>query len=68
MPVDFKEYARRIDKALDHLSGEFCAVRACRANANVLDRITMKYYGNGTPLNGVVTISSPDARTLLISP
>ena len=68
MAVDFKEYARRMDKALEHLQDEFGAVRAGRANAKVLDRITVQYYGSETPLNGVATISSPDARTLVISP
>ena len=68
MPVDFKDYARRMDKALEHLEEEFGAVRAGRANPKVLDRITVEYYGSETPLNGVATISSPDARTLVISP
>ena len=68
MAVDFKEYARRMDKALDHLHEEFGAVRAGRANAKVLDRITVEYYGSETPLNGVATISSPDARTLVVQP
>ena len=68
MPVDFKDYARRMDKALEHLEDEFGAVRAGRANAKVLDRITVEYYGSETALNGVATISSPDARTLVIQP
>ena len=68
MAVDFKDYARRMDKALEHLNEEFGAVRAGRANAKVLDRITVEYYGSETPLNGVATISSPDARTLVITP
>ena len=68
MAVDFKDYARRMDKALDHLHEEFGAVRAGRANAKVLDRIAVEYYGSETPLNGVATISSPDARTLVIQP
>ena len=68
MPVDFKDYARRMDKALEHLDEEFGAVRAGRANAKVLDRITVEYYGSETALNGVATISSPDARTLVIQP
>ena len=68
MAVDFKEYGRRMEKALDHLVDEFAAVRAGRANAKVLDRITVEYYGQETPLNGVATISSPDARTLVIAP
>ena len=68
MSVDFKDYSRRMEKALEHLSEEFSAVRAGRANAKVLDRITVEYYGSETPLNGVATISSPDARTLVIQP
>ena len=68
MPVDFKDYSRRMDRTLDHLQEEFGAVRAGRANPRVLDRITVEYYGSETPLNGVATISSPDARTLVIAP
>ena len=68
MAVDFKEYGRRMEKALDHLAEEFGAVRAGRANPKVLDRITVEYYGSETPLNGVATISTPDARTLVIQP
>ena len=68
MAVDFKEYGRRMEKALDHLADEFSAVRAGRANAKVLDRISVEYYGSETPLAGVATISSPDARTLVIQP
>ena len=68
MSVDFTEYGKRMGKALDHLAEEFGAVRAGRANAKVLDRITVEYYGSETPLNGVATISSPDARTLVIQP
>ena len=68
MSVDFKEFARKMDRTLEHLGEDFDAVRAGRANAKVLDRITIEYYGSETPLNGVATISSPDARTLVITP
>ena len=68
MAVDFSDYGRRMDKALDHLQEEFGAVRAGRANPRVLDRISVEYYGSETPLNGVATISSPDARTLVVQP
>ena len=68
MAVDFKDFERRMSKALDHLQDEFSAVRAGRANAKVLDRICVEYYGSETPLNGVATISTPDARTLVIQP
>ena len=68
MSVDFKEYARRMDKTQEHLEEDYGAVRAGRANAKVLDRITVEYYGSETALNGVATISTPDARTLVIQP
>ena len=68
MSVDFTDFSRRMDKALDHLAEEFGAVRAGRANAKVLDRITVEYYGSETALNSVATISTPDARTLVIQP
>ncbi len=68
MNVDFKEFSRKMDKTLEHLAEEFGAVRAGRANPKVLDRISVEYYGQETPLNGVATISSPDARTLVITP
>jgi len=68
MAVDFKDFERRMGKALEHLAEEFGAVRAGRANPKVLDRITVEYYGSETPLNGVATISTPDARSLVIAP
>ena len=68
MSVDFNEFSKRMEKSLVHLSEEFDAVRAGRANPKVLDRITVEYYGSETPLNGVATISSPDARSLVIQP
>ena len=44
MSVDFKEFGRKMDRTLEHLDEEFGAVRAGRANAKVLDRITLEYY------------------------
>ncbi|MBR5021887.1 MAG: ribosome recycling factor [Oscillospiraceae bacterium] len=68
MSVDFTEFTKKMDKTLVHLAEEFDAVRAGRANPKVLDRITVEYYGQETALNGVATISSPDARTLVVQP
>ncbi|MBQ3491112.1 MAG: ribosome recycling factor [Oscillospiraceae bacterium] len=68
MRVDFNEFSNKMDKTLVHLAEEFDAVRAGRANPKVLDRIKVEYYGQETPLNGVASISSPDARTLVVQP
>ena len=68
MSVDFKEFNRKMDKTLEVLQENFGAIRAGRANARVLDRITVDYYGVETPVGQVGSISSPDARTLVIQP
>ena len=43
--ADLKEFQRKMEKTLDVLASDFAAVRAGRANAQVLDRITVEYYG-----------------------
>ena len=68
MNVDFNDFTRKMERTLEHLNEDFDAVRAGRANPKVLDRLTVEYYGSETPLNGVATISTPDARTLVITP
>ena len=55
-------------KTIDVVKANFASVRAGRANAGVLDRISVEYYGSPTPLNQVAAISSPDPRTLMIQP
>ena len=68
MAVDFKEFTRKMERTLEVLQEDFGAIRAGRANARVLDRITVPYYGVDTPLGQVASISSPDPRTLMIQP
>lgn len=52
-------------KALDH---EFTAIRAGRANPNVLDKVMVDYYGTPTAINALAAISVSEARTLVIQP
>ena len=66
--MDFKEFERKMDKTMEVLQESFGSVRAGRANARVLDRIEVEYYGVETPVGQVGTISSPDPRTLVIQP
>ena len=65
---DYKEFTDRMEKTCAFLVENFNAVRAGRANAAVLDRITIDYYGSETPIQQVATISAPDPRTLAIQP
>ena len=64
----YKPYGEKMGKTIESVKGDFASVRAGRANAGVLDRITVEYYGTATPLNQVASISTPDPRTLQIQP
>ena len=65
---EYKVYEEKMRKSIDSVAADFAAVRAGRANAAVLDRISVEYYGTPTPLNQVATIASPDPRQLTIQP
>ena len=65
---EYKVYESKMKKSIDSVAADFASVRAGRANASVLDRIMVDYYGSPTPIQQIAAISSPDARTLLISP
>jgi len=55
-------------KAISHLESELVKIRAGKANPQMLDGITVDYYGTPTPLNQIGNISIADARTITIQP
>lgn len=61
-------YDAKMQKTIEVVMSDFASVRAGRANAAVLDKITVDYYGTPTPINQVAAISSPDPRSLMIQP
>ena len=63
-----KAAEERMKKSVSAVQTDFGSVRAGRANPQVLDRISVEYYGVPTPLNQVASISSPDPRQLVIQP
>ena len=63
-----KDFQLKMEKTIEVLGSQFASVRAGRANAAVLDHIVVPYYGVDTPVGQVASISSPDARTLVIQP
>ena len=58
----------RMEKALGSLGDAFASVRTGRANAMVLDRIRVDYYGVPTPVNQMAGVKTPDAHMLVIEP
>ena len=68
MKAEYKAFEERMRKSVASVSADFAAVRAGRANAAVLDRIMVDYYGTPTPIHQIASIGSPDPRTLTIQP
>ena len=58
----------RMMKAIESLGTNFSAVRTGRANAMVLDRIKVDYYGVSTPINQMAAVKTPEAHMLIIEP
>ena len=63
-----KPYDAKMQRTIEVVKSDFSSVRAGRANAAVLDRIQVEYYGTPTPIQQVASISTPDPRTLAIQP
>lgn len=58
----------RMEKSLQSFESNVATVRTGRANPAILNRITVEYYGSSVPLTQIASVSSPDPRTLLITP
>ena len=58
----------KMEKTKSVLRADLMAIRAGRANPQLLDRITVDYYGSQTPLKNVSNISAPEPRVLQINP
>ena len=58
----------KMNKTVSVLERDYKSIRAGRANASVLDRITVDYYGTPTPIQQMAAVSVPEARILLIQP
>jgi ribosome recycling factor len=59
---------RKMEMATDHVASEFSTVRTGRANPQLLQRISVEYYGQPTPLQQLASIAVPEARLLVIQP
>mgnify|MGYP000838330186 CR=1 FL=1 len=65
---EYKVYEEKMKKSIESVMSDFDTVRAGRANASVLNRISVDYYGTPTPIQQIGSIGSPDPRTLVITP
>ena len=70
MTVDelIEDARKRMHQSVEHTRSEFNTVRTGRASAALLDRITIDYYGQPTPLKQLATINIPESRLLTVQP
>ncbi|KUK78460.1 MAG: Ribosome-recycling factor, partial [Proteiniphilum acetatigenes] len=63
-----KEAEEKMQMSIEFLEETFSRIRAGRANAHILDGIRVEYYGSHVPLSNVATITTPDAKTIMVQP
>ncbi len=64
----YPEIEARMEKRINGYASELKTIRAGRANASVLDKVFVEYYGTPTPIAQLGTISSPEPRLLVVQP
>jgi len=68
MKLDTKAYEEKMKKSIASYETELDTVRVGRANAAVLNKVTVDYYGTPTQISAMAQITIPDARTMVIQP
>ncbi|MBQ7295096.1 MAG: ribosome recycling factor [Clostridia bacterium] len=68
MKTVFETAKTKMGKTISALQSEYGAIRAGRANPQILDKLTVDYYGTPTPVNQLGSISVAEARILVVQP
>ena len=66
--MNLKEAEEKMQKAIEATKNSFNTIRTGRANASLLDRVMVEYYGSQTQLKSIANIGIPDASTITIQP
>ncbi|MEI3146481.1 MAG: ribosome recycling factor [Merdibacter sp.] len=59
---------KKMNKVLDNLDANLRTIRTGRANANMLERVSVEYYGSPTPINQISSIQVVEGRQLVVKP
>lgn len=65
---ELKELTEKMDKSISALQSEYASIRTGQANASLLDRVFVEYYGSRTPVTQVASVTVPQARLIVIQP
>ena len=63
---ELKTLSEKMDKSINALKSEFTSIRTGQANASLLDRIFVEYYGSRTPVTQVASVTVPEVRMLVV--
>src|SRR5690554_6346776 len=63
-----KDAEEKMQMTLEFLDEAFARIRAGRANVRILDGVKVEYYGSLVPLSNVATVTTPDAKTIMVQP
>lgn len=70
--MDTKQHVKSAEEkmaaAIEFLDDQLARIRAGKANPKILDGVKVPYYGNLAPLTNVATVTTPDAKTIIITP
>lgn len=66
--IYIQDYTATLEKSYQAFLGELSSIRAGRANAKLLDKLMVEYYGTNTPVNQIANIMCPDPRTIVVAP
>ena len=58
----------RMEKAVEAIAGEFSQIQTGRASLSLLDNVTVEYYGARNSINRIATVTTPEARLIVIQP
>jgi ribosome recycling factor len=62
------ETIEKMEKAIEHVQGQFTTVRTGRANPALVEKLQVEYYGSKCPIQQLASFQVPDARTLVVKP
>lgn len=63
-----KQCGQKMEKSIESLKKDFAGIRTGKANPNVLNGITVEYYGSQMPINQIANVSAPDPQSIVIKP
>jgi ribosome recycling factor len=68
IPQILKDVRAAMDKAVESAKREFSSIHAGKATASMLDTVRVEVYGQQMPINQVASVSTPEARLLVVTP